>query len=153
FPEKYFFYVFIKQRSMSGSADDKIKWTEVITPKNNLLDINLREIWRYRDLIILFVKRDFTAGYLQTILGPLWFLIQPLVTTLIYLIVFSKVAKLSTDNIPPVLFYLGGITMWTYFSECLNKTSTTFTANTAVLGKVYFPRLVIPISIVITYLI
>ncbi len=138
---------------MKSDTHEEVRWTEVITPKNNLLDINIREIWRYRDLIMLFVKRDFVTGYMQTILGPMWFLIQPLLTTVFYLFIFKRMANLPTDGIPAAIFYLAGVILWTYFAECLNKTSITFTANTAVLGKVYFPRLVIPISIVITYMI
>jgi len=128
-------------------------WTMIIKPKRNLLDINLREVWRYRDLISLFVRRDFVSKFKQTILGPLWFIINPLFTTLMYFIVFSKIAKLSTDGLPPILFYLSGIVAWQYFSGSLNSTANTFIANAGIFGKVYFPRLVTPISVVISNLI
>ncbi|MBK7149193.1 MAG: ABC transporter permease [Bacteroidetes bacterium] len=129
------------------------EWTEVISPKKGLLDINLAELWRYRDLIMLFVKRDFVSVYKQTILGPIWLVIQPVFTTLIFMVVFTKVARISTNNIHPVLFYLSGITLWNYFSDCFNKTSNTFVSNASIFGKVYFPRLVSPVSIVISNLI
>ena len=129
------------------------KWTEVISPKRSLLDVNLKEIWRYRDLITLFVRRDFVSQYKQTILGPIWLFIQPLFTTLTFFFVFNQIAKIPTDNIDPILFYLSGITLWNYFSDCFNKTSNTFVANAGIFGKVYFPRLATPISIVISNLI
>ena len=129
------------------------KWTEVISPKRSLLDVNLKEIWRYRDLIMLFVRRDFVSQYKQTILGPIWLFIQPLFTTLTFFFVFNQIAKIPTDNIDPILFYLSGITLWNYFSDCFNKTSNTFVANAGIFGKVYFPRLATPISIVISNLI
>jgi lipopolysaccharide transport system permease protein len=129
------------------------KWTEVISPKRSLLDINLKEIWRYRDLIMLFVRRDFVSQYKQTILGPIWLFIQPLFTTLTFFFVFNQIAKIPTDNIDPILFYLSGITLWNYFSDCFNKTSNTFVANAGIFGKVYFPRLATPISIVFSNLI
>ena len=125
---------------------------EIILPKKSLLDVNLREIWQYRDLLYLFVKRDFVSTYKQTILGPVWFIIQPIFTTIIFTIIFGKLASIPTDNLPPVLFYMCGITCWNYFSECLTKTSNTFTTNANIFGKVYFPRLVVPISIVISNL-
>jgi lipopolysaccharide transport system permease protein len=125
-------------------------WTEVIKPKKSLWDINLREIWQYRDLVQLFVRRDFVAQYKQTVLGPIWLLVQPLFTTLTFLFVFTRIAKISTNDINPVLFYLSGITMWNYFADCLTKTSSTFLSNANIFGKVYFPRLVTPISIVIS---
>ncbi len=128
-------------------------WDIVIKPKNRWFDINLFELWRYRDLVMLFVKRDFTAIYKQTVLGPLWFIIQPLFTTLIFTIIFGNVAKISTDGIPHALFYLAGTVMWNYFSSCLGKTSDTFYTNAGIFGKVYFPRLTVPISVVITNLI
>jgi len=128
-------------------------WTTVIKPKSGWFDIHLRELWRYRDLIMLFVKRDFTAVYKQTILGPLWFIIQPLFSTLVFTVIFGRVAKIPTDGIPHVLFYLAGIVMWNYFSSSLSKTSDTFYANAGMFGKVYFPRLSVPISVVITNLI
>ena len=128
-------------------------WTLEIKPKRNLFDIKLKELWRYRDLIVLFVRRDFVARYKQTILGPLWFIIQPLLTTLMFTVVFGKIAKISTDGLPPMLFYMTGITAWNYFSGALRATSNTFVANAGIFGKVYFPRLSIPISTVISGLI
>lgn len=129
------------------------EWTEVIRPKRSLFDINLAELWRYRDLIMIFVRRDFVSVYKQTILGPLWYLIQPLLTTVVFTIIFSKVAHIPTNGVPATLFYLTGITAWNYFASCLNKTSATFINNAAVFGKVYFPRLTVPVSIVISSLI
>ena len=131
----------------------KDSWTEIISPKRSLLDINLKELWRYRDLIMLFVRRDFVATYKQTILGPIWLFLQPLFTTLTFFFVFNQIAKIPTDGIDPILFYLSGITLWNYFSDCFNKTSNTFVANAGIFGKVYFPRLATPISIVISNLI
>lgn len=128
-------------------------WTTVIRPKNKLFDLKLRELWQYRDLITMFVRRDFKTMYKQTILGPLWIIINPILTTLMQVLVFGNIANISTDGMPQFLFYMAGNTMWLYFSSCLTKTSTTFTANAAVFGKVYFPRLVTPISIVISGLI
>ena len=131
----------------------KENWTEVINPKRSIFDINFKEIWKYRDLIMLFVRRDFVSVYKQTVLGPLWLFIQPLFTTLTFFFVFNKIAKIPTDNIDPILFYLSGITLWNYFSDCFSKTSNTFVANAGIFGKVYFPRLATPISIVISNLI
>jgi lipopolysaccharide transport system permease protein len=128
-------------------------WTEIISPVNSYWNLKLGELFRYRDLIFLFVKRDFSAVYKQTILGPLWLFIQPIFTTLIFFFVFTKIAKIPTGGIDPILFYLAGITLWNYFSDCFVKTSNTFVANAGIYGKVYFPRLVIPISIVISNLI
>jgi lipopolysaccharide transport system permease protein len=125
---------------------------EIISPKKNLFDVNLKEIWRYRDLILLFVKRDFVAVYKQTVLGPLWFVIQPIFTTLIFTVIFGQLASIPTDGLPQVLFYMCGITTWNYFSECFTKTSNTFVSNANIFGKVYFPRLVLPISTVISCL-
>ena len=123
---------------------------EIILPKKNLLDVNLKEIWQYKDLLFLFVRRDFVATYKQTVLGPLWFIIQPIFTTLIFTLIFSKLASIPTDGLPPILFYMCGITCWNYFSESLSKTSNTFTTNANIFGKVYFPRLIVPISIIIS---
>ncbi len=128
-------------------------WDMVVEPKSSLLQLNLKEVWKYRDLLMLLVRRDFVAFYKQTILGPLWFFIQPLMTTAMYFLIFTKVAKLSTDDVPPLLFYLAGVTCWNYFSESLTKTADTFNANASIFGKVYFPRLVIPLSIVVSNLI
>ena len=123
-------------------------WTEEIKAESSLFAINFREIWHYRDLLFMLVKRDFITFYKQTILGPLWFIVQPLLTTLIFVILFGNIAKLSTDGIPQLAFYLAGITIWNYFSESLTKTSSVFTANASIFGKVYFPRLIMPLSIV-----
>ncbi len=125
---------------------------EIITPKKHLFDVNLKEIWNYKDLLILFVRRDFVAVYKQTVLGPIWFFIQPIFTTLIFTVVFGQLAAIPTDGLPQILFYMCGITCWNYFAECLTKTSNTFVANANIFGKVYFPRLVLPISIVISNL-
>lgn len=129
------------------------KWTTIILPKNRLLDLKLNELWKYRDLIVMFVKRDFKTMYKQTILGPLWIVINPILTTLMQVIVFGNIANISTDGMPQFLFYMGGNTVWLYFSSCLTKTSGTFVNNANVFGKVYFPRLVTPISIVLSGLI
>ncbi|MEY3060188.1 MAG: hypothetical protein RL000_1540 [Bacteroidota bacterium] len=126
------------------------QWDLIIRPKSHLLDLNLKEVWRYRDLLWMFIKRDFAAQYKQTILGPLWHFIQPLFTTLVFVVVFSKIAAISTDGLPPLLFYLSGITIWNYFSSCLIATSSTFVSNAYIFGKVYFPRLVMPISVVLS---
>jgi len=128
-------------------------WTEVIEPKSSLLDLRLKELWKYRDLVLMFVKRDFVSNYKQTILGPIWFFLQPLLTALTFYLIFSRVAKIGTDNVPPVLFYLAGITIWNYFSETLNKTATVFKDNAQMFGKVYFPRLTMPFSIVVSNLV
>ncbi|TXB63791.1 ABC transporter permease [Phaeodactylibacter luteus] len=129
------------------------KYTLVIEPKRSLLDLNLKEVWQYRDLILLFVRRDLVARFKQTILGPAWFLLGPLLSTLVYTLVFNRIAQISTDGAPPMLFYLTGIVGWNYFAACLNGTSSTFTANASIFGKVYFPRLVTPISTVISNLV
>ena len=128
------------------------QWTETIESKHSLFDLNLKEVWRYKDLVYMFVKRDFVSSFKQTILGPIWFFINPIFTTVVYIIVFGNIAKLSTDGAPKILFYLAGITLWNYFSTCLNGTSNVFTSNAAIFGKVYFPRLVMPISIVFSNL-
>ena len=129
------------------------KWTTIILPKNRLFNLKLNELWKYRDLIIMFVKRDFKTMYKQTILGPLWIIINPILTTLMQVLVFGNIANISTDGMPQFLFYMGGNTVWLYFSSCLTKTSGTFVNNANVFGKVYFPRLVTPISIVLSGLI
>lgn len=136
--------------STINQSHDNERWDLEIRPKTNLLDIKLAEVWRYRDLMWLFVRRDFVAQFKQTILGPIWHIIQPILTTLMFLLLFGKIAKLSSDGIEPILFYLSGITIWTYFSTCLTNTSNTFVTNAPIFGKVYFPRLVLPISIVIS---
>jgi lipopolysaccharide transport system permease protein len=124
-----------------------------ITAKKNLFDLNFKELWEYRDLILMFVKRDFAATYKQTILGPLWFLIQPLLIAITFTFVFGRVTEISTSGIPKVIFYLSGIIIWTFFSECFTKTATVFKDNYALFGKVYFPRLIVPLSICISSLI
>ncbi len=128
-------------------------WSMVLKPKRSLFEINLRELWQYRDLIALFVRRDFVAKYKQTILGPIWFIIQPLLTTLMFVVVFGNIAGIPTDGIPQMLFYMTGIVGWNYFSTCLNDTSQTFIKNASIFGKVYFPRLAMPLSIVISNLV
>src|SRR5215831_7704819 len=116
------------------------EWSLVIRPKTGWFDLHLADLWRYRDLMWLFVRRDFVAQYKQTVLGPLWHLIQPLLTTLIFLFLFGSVARIGTDGIEPILFYMSGITIWNYFAACLTTTSGTFITNAAIFGKVYFPR-------------
>lgn len=125
-------------------------WDQVIEPKAKLLDLNLTEVWRYRDLLWLFVKRDFAAQYKQTILGPVWHFIQPIFTTIMFLFIFGRIANIPTDGIEAIPFYMSGITIWNYFSSCLTATSSTFVANAGIFGKVYFPRLVIPLSTVMS---
>ena len=132
--------------------EEEEDWTLVIEPQAVLLDLQLKEVWRYRDLLQMFVKRDFVASFKQTILGPIWFFVQPIFTTIIFTFVFSNIAGISTDGIPPSLFYLAGIIGWNYFSSCLLATSTTFTTNANIFGKVYFPRLITPLSIVVSNL-
>jgi lipopolysaccharide transport system permease protein len=134
-------------------SNESGKWTTVIKPLTGWFDIHLSELWRYRDLIMLFVRRDFTAIYKQTVLGSVWFLLQPLFSTIVFTVIFGMVAKIPTDGVPHVLFYMSGIICWNYFSTCLTKTSETFIANAHIFGKVYFPRLAVPISVVITNLI
>ena len=124
----------------------------VITPHQKLWSVDFREIWRYRDLIELFVKRNIVVQYKQTILGPLWYIIQPVLTVIMNMVVFGGIAKMSTDGVPQPIFYMAGNICWFYFSDCLNQTSTTFTTNQAMFGKVYFPRLVVPISTVLSNL-
>lgn len=128
-------------------------WTKIIRPKRGLFDLRLQELWRARELIMLFVWRDFVSVYKQTILGPLWYVIQPVMTTIVFTVIFGNIAKLPTDGLPPFLFYMAGNTIWAYFSACLVGTSNTFTGNSGLFGKVYFPRMSIPISVVISNLI
>ncbi|WP_178990270.1 ABC transporter permease [Winogradskyella schleiferi] len=127
-------------------------YTLVIEPKTRLLDLNLKEVWRYRDLLFLFVRRDFVAVYKQTIFGPLWFFIQPILTTIMFMVVFGGIAKMSTDGLPQAVFYLAGIVSWNYFADALKATSETFVANASIFGKVYFPRVITPLSIVVSKL-
>jgi lipopolysaccharide transport system permease protein len=129
------------------------EWDLVIEPQSSLFDLHLKDIWRYRDLLWLLVKRDFVSFYKQTILGPLWFFIQPLFTTIIFTFIFGNLAGLSTDGLPQPLFYMAGITAWNYFADCLTKTSTVFRDNAQIFGKVYFPRLIMPLSIVVSNLV
>lgn len=136
---------------MNLQADED--WDIEISPKSNALRLGLKDIWQYRDLLILMVRRDFVSFYKQTILGPIWFFVQPVITILIYNLVFNNLAQISTDGIPGPIFYLAGTIIWNYFSECLIKTSTVFKDNAAMLGKVYFPRLIMPLSIVVSNLI
>jgi lipopolysaccharide transport system permease protein len=128
-------------------------WDIVIQPNNNLFDLKLKDVWHYRDLLVLLVKRDFVSFYKQTILGPLWFFIQPLFTTVIYTFIFGNLAAMSTDGLPQPLFYMAGIAAWNYFADCLTKTSTVFKDNANIFGKVYFPRLIMPLSIVVSNLV
>lgn len=128
-------------------------WDIIIQPKNKWYDLRLKEILRYKDLLFLFVRRDFVSLYKQTILGPIWFFIQPVITTLTFTIIFGNLAKISTDGLPQILFYMCGITLWTYFSDTLTKTADTFTANANIFGKVYFPRMIVPLSVVVSNLI
>ena len=136
-----------------NDIDHAEAWDLEIKPRTSLFQLNLKEVWRYRDLMLLFVRRDFVAQYKQTILGPLWYLIQPILTTIMFLILFNRVARIPTDGVHPIVFYMSGITIWTYFSTALTATSNTFVANANIFGKVYFPRLVTPISIIISNLI
>ncbi len=137
----------------SSSQPDSGDWTMVIRPQGNWFDLRLGELWQTRDLIMLFVWRDFVSVYKQTILGPLWYLIQPLMTTITFTVIFGNIAKLPTDGLPQFLFYMSGTVIWSYFAECLNKTSTTFVANANLFGKVYFPRLAVPVSLLISNLV
>ncbi|GAA3779612.1 ABC transporter permease [Flavobacterium ginsengiterrae] len=131
---------------------DTNDWLFEITPKNKFFSLNLKEIWQYKDLLFLFVKRDLITVYKQTVLGPLWYLIQPLFTSITFTIIFNNVAGINTGKVPPFLFNLAGITVWNYFTACLNGTSDTFKANAAIFGKVYFPRIITPLSVVISNL-
>lgn len=132
---------------------DEQDWDLIIKPQNKWYQIDIGAIWRYRDLLMLLVRRDFVSVYKQTILGPLWFFIQPVITSLTFTFIFSGIAKISTDGNPAILFYMAGITLWTYFADCLTKTSNTFIANAGVFGKVYFPRLIVPLSVLVSNLV
>ncbi len=125
-------------------------WTSSISSKKTGFNLNLSEVWKYKDLVFLFVKRDFAAQFKQTVLGPLWHVIQPVFTTIVFLVLFNKIAKIPTDEVPATLFYMAGITIWNYFSACFINTSSTFITNASIFGKVYFPRLVLPISVIIS---
>ncbi len=128
------------------------QWDLIITPQKRWFDIQFRQLWTYRDLLMLFVKRDVISFYKQTIFGPLWYFIQPIATTIVFVFVFGNLAGLSTDGLPQPLFYLAGITAWNYFAECLKKTSTVFRDNQHIFGKVYFPRIISPVSIIVSNL-
>ena len=134
-------------------ANPEPAWTQIIEPHGHLFDLKLRELWRYRDLIYLFVHRDFVAQYKQTILGPAWHFIQPLFTSLIFTIVFGHIAQISTEGTPPFLFYMAGTVVWTYFANVLTGTSNTFIGNAGIFGKVYFPRLAVPVASLLSKLI
>lgn len=138
---------------MNQPEQTNTTWLFEITPKNKFFSLNLKEVWQYRDLLLLFVKRDVVTVYKQTVLGPLWYLIQPLFTSVTFTIIFNNVAGIDTGTVPPFLFNLAGITVWNYFTACLTGTSNTFGANAGIFGKVYFPRIIVPISIVISNLI
>jgi lipopolysaccharide transport system permease protein len=138
---------------MNQPEQTNTTWLFEITPKNKFFSLNLKEVWQYRDLLMLFVKRDVVTVYKQTVLGPLWYLIQPLFTSITFTIIFNNLAGIDTGTVPPFLFNLAGITVWNYFTACLTGTSNTFGANAGIFGKVYFPRLIVPISIVISNLI
>ena len=136
-----------------AAAQSPQDWDLVIEPRNNIFRLQLKEVWRYKYLLWMFVKRDLVSVYKQTILGPIWFFIQPILTAVTYMVIFGSIAKISTDGLPPILFYLAGITIWNYFAETLSATSNTFVTNASIFGKVYFPRLVLPLSKVISGLI
>lgn len=138
---------------MIKTETNQEQWDLVIEGSGSLIDLKLREVWHYRDLLLMFVKRDFVSFYKQTILGPAWFFVQPLFTTIIFTFVFGNLAQLSTDGLPQPLFYLAGITAWNYFADCITKTSTVFKDNANIFGKVYFPRLIMPLSIVTSNLV
>lgn len=139
--------------STVDNTNDSERWTFTISSHRGYLDFNLKELWRYRDLLLMFVKKDIITVYKQTILGPIWFVIQPLLTSLMFLLIFNNIAKISTGEVPAILFYLIGSVLWSYFSETLNTTSRTFTDNASIFGKVYFPRLILPLSKVVSGLV
>jgi len=137
---------------MNKIENEDKDWLFEITPKNNFFTFNYSEVWQYRDLLLLFVKRDVVTVYKQTVLGPLWYIIQPLFTSIIFTLIFNTIAGINTGVVPPFLFNLAGITIWNYFSSCLNETSDTFKKNASVFGKVYFPRVIMPLSVVLSNL-
>lgn len=139
-------------KNMNHPKNTNTTWLFEITPKNKFFSLNLKEVWQYRDLLLLFVKRDVVTVYKQTVLGPLWYLMQPLFTSITFTIIFNNVAGIDTGTVPPFLFNLAGITIWNYFTACLNDTSDTFKKNAAIFGKVYFPRIIMPLSVVISNL-
>jgi lipopolysaccharide transport system permease protein len=136
--------------SSSTTNNQAESWDLVISPQRHWFDLHLKDLWRYRDLLILFVRRDIVAFYKQTILGPVWYFIQPIFTTAVFVFIFGNLAGISTDGLPQPLFYLAGITAWSYFADCLNKTATVFRDNSGIFGKVYFPRLIMPLSLVVS---
>ncbi len=138
---------------MDHPTETDKKWREVITNKSNLWTLNYKEIWDYRDLLIIWMRRDILSIYKQTILGPVWFVLQPVLTTITFVFIFSRIGKFSTVGLPPVIFYLSGIIIWSYFAECVTKTATFFKDSTPIFSKVYFPRLIIPLSLVLTNLV
>lgn len=138
---------------MNDLSAQKENWDQTIRPQTGIFDINAGELWHYRDLLVLMVRRDFVATYKQTILGPIWFFLQPILTTLTFMLIFGRIAGISTDGLPMILFYMSGVTLWNYFSECLSRTSTVFKDNANIFGKVYFPRLIMPLSIVVSNLV
>ena len=147
-------YRHLKQNTINEQTINPApEWDLIIEPQTSLFELHLKDVWRYRDLLWLLVKRDFVSFYKQTILGPLWFFIQPLFTTIIFTFIFGNLAGLSTDGLPQPLFYMAGITAWNYFADCLTKTSTVFRDNAGIFGKVYFPRLIMPLSIVVSNLV
>ena len=138
---------------MQNSAAPHDHWDMILEPKNRLLDLKIRELIRYRDLVFMFIKRDFVTAYKQTILGPLWYIVQPLVTTVMYTFVFGNLAQIGTDGVPYLLFYFAGTMLWTYFTACLNSAAACFSNNSGIFGKVYFPRLTVPISTTVGHMI
>ncbi|MBA3664533.1 MAG: ABC transporter permease [Bacteroidetes bacterium] len=138
---------------MNTSARKPEEWDLVIKPRDRWYQLDLGTIWEYKDLLFLLVRRDFISQYKQTVLGPIWLIIQPVLTTIIYSIIFGLIARIGTDQIPPLLFYLSGLTLWSYFSDCFIKTSNIFIANSSIFGKVYFPRLIVPLSVLVSNLI
>ena len=138
---------------MENTITEDGKWKEIITAKSNIWTLNVHELWEYRDLLLIWMRRDILAIYKQTILGPVWFVLQPILTAITYIFIFSKAGKFSTIGLPPVVFYLSGIIIWSYFSECITRTAGFFKDGVAIFSKVYFPRLIIPLSLVLTNLV
>ena len=141
------------ENSLASSDHINSEWDTILGPKKSNLSFNFKEVWRYRDLLMLFVKKDIVTVYKQTVLGPIWFLIQPIFTTIIYVVIFGRIGNMADDSIPAILFFMGSVTLWNYFSDTLNVTSRTFADNASVFGKVYFPRIILPLSKVISGLI
>ncbi|HSI10793.1 MAG TPA: ABC transporter permease [Chthoniobacter sp.] len=142
----------MSDQATTTTQEDLSQWSQVLTPHRGWFDFRLGELWRYRDLVMRFFKRDFTASYKQTVLGPLWFVIPPVVTTLIFTVIFGRVGKMNTNGQPDFLFFMLGVTAWNYFATCLTRAATTFSSNASVFGKVYFPRLIMPLSTILTNL-